>query len=32
MRRFEVLREREHARRFQHSHDLQPDLGYGIDL
>jgi hypothetical protein len=32
MRHFEVLREREQARQFQHSHGLAPDLGYGIDL
>ena len=32
MRRLQVLREREHARRFQRGHDLEPDMGYGIDL
>ena len=32
MRRFGMLRAQEHARQFQRGHDLQPDLGYGIDL
>jgi hypothetical protein len=32
MRRVEMLRKRGQARQVQHSHDLQPDLGYGIDL
>ncbi len=32
MRRLQLLREREQARQFQRGHDLQPDLGYGIDL
>ena len=32
MRRLQVLRERGQTRQFQRSHDLQPDLGYGIDL
>ena len=32
MRRLQVLREREHARQFQRGHDLQPDMGYGMDL
>jgi conjugative relaxase-like TrwC/TraI family protein len=32
MRRLQVLREREQARQFQRGHELQPDLGYGIDL
>jgi hypothetical protein len=32
MRRVEMLRERGQARQAQHSHYLQPELGYGIDL
>jgi conjugative relaxase-like TrwC/TraI family protein len=32
MRRLQVLREREHARQFQRGHDLEPDMGYGVDL
>ena len=32
MRRLQVLREREHARQFQWGHNLEPDMGYGIDL
>jgi hypothetical protein len=32
IRRLQLLRERGQTRQFQRGHDLQPDLGYGIDL
>jgi hypothetical protein len=32
MRRSQMLRERGQTRQAQHSHELQADLGYGVDL
>ena len=32
MRRLQLLRQREQARQFHRSHNLEPDLGHGIDM